>query len=632
MNASSPIIRVKSLWKNWITPRATERDEAFRERTIRGMIVILVVILVIMTVMFVVVGTPYRLGTPLAAVLFLVAAGIAVHKRRVGLAGWLLVLLIVVIAIFAILQVGYWQPSIPGIFATALLLGAVLLPPSSAAALPFLLMLLYAGLALWLDSRGAVSPFPPGNPFATPLVASLAIGLITLAIFGLGYYLLREFYSQRQELKGLVNTLEDRVAARTRDLTIAANVSQQVNRVLELDQLLPQLTELTRAGFGLYHVSVFLYDEGSKTLRLKAGTGEAGRQMVNDGKQFRLASQGLVPRAASERLAQVSDDVSHSPDHFANPILPNTRAEAALPMTVGDKLIGVLDFQAEEMNRFSSDDLRVFTSLADHIAIAVQNASLYAEQVEIADKLREVDRVKSQFLASMSHELRTPLNAILNFTEFVAVGMLGTVTDKQKDALDKVLDSGRHLLSLINDVLDMTKIEAGMMKLFIEENINVQEELKTVSATAPTLLKDKPVQFVQDIDTQLPPMTGDKRRIRQILLNLVSNACKFTEEGRVTLSAKHQGSEIVFGVKDTGPGIAPEDQGLIFEPFKQTEAGIKHASGTGLGLPITMRLIEAHGGRIWVESQPGSGATFYVALPVQSSELLAQLNKESIHA
>lgn len=246
---------------------------------------------------------------------------------------------------------------------------------------------------------------------------------------------------------------------------------------------------------------------------------------------------------------------------------------------------------------------------------------LYAEQVEVAEQLRAVDTMKSQFLASMSHELRTPLNAILNFTEFVSLGMLGEVNDAQVDALNKAIDSGRHLLSLINDVLDMTKIESGMMKLFIEQDINLQNELGQVLATADTLLSDKPtVTFIKDIDSNLPNLSGDRRRLRQVLLNLISNAVKFTEEGSITLSVKQRNKFILFAVIDTGPGIAPDDQALIFEPFRQTETGIRHAGGTGLGLPISKRLVEAHGGRLWVESQVGEGSAFYFTVPIEQSE------------
>ncbi|MEO8393622.1 MAG: HAMP domain-containing sensor histidine kinase, partial [Chloroflexota bacterium] len=199
------------------------------------------------------------------------------------------------------------------------------------------------------------------------------------------------------------------------------------------------------------------------------------------------------------------------------------------------------------------------------------------------------------------------------------------VNDKHKDALNKALDSGKHLLSLINDVLDMTKIEAGMLKLFVENDIDLRQELGTAITATQPLLKEKSVAFVQDVDDALPLVVGDRRRIRQILLNLLSNAAKFTEEGSITLSVKKRNDLIMFAVIDTGPGIALEDQTLIFEPFKQTETGIQHASGTGLGLPISKRLVEAHGGRLWVESQAGEGAAFYFTLPVHSLELVQSM-------
>jgi signal transduction histidine kinase len=267
--------------------------------------------------------------------------------------------------------------------------------------------------------------------------------------------------------------------------------------------------------------------------------------------------------------------------------------------------------------------------LREHEALLEKRVAERTRELQAAnEQLRAIDEMKSQFLASMSHELRTPLNAVLNFTEFVSLGLMGPVNDKQKDALGKSLDSARYLLALINDVLDMTKIEAGMMKLFVEDNVHISDEMLPVVATAQTLLKDRHVQFISDIDEGLPPLVGDRRRIRQIMLNLISNACKFTEQGSVTLSVKNRGDELLFAVIDTGPGIAQEDQAIIFEPFRQTETGIKHMGGTGLGLPISKRLVEAHGGRIWLESVPGEGASFFVTLPLHSEALLAQL-KES---
>lgn len=249
-------------------------------------------------------------------------------------------------------------------------------------------------------------------------------------------------------------------------------------------------------------------------------------------------------------------------------------------------------------------------------------AKLYEEQRAIAEQLRAVDQMKSQFLASMSHELRTPLNAILNFTEFVMLGIFGEVNAAQKDALGKAFSSGQHLLSLINDGLDITKIESGMMTLFVEDNVSVEQEILAVISAAETLVKDKPVKLINDIDPNLPLLVGDRRRIRQILLNLVSNATKFTEEGNITISVKKRTDSLLFAVTDTGIGIAEADFGLIFEPFRQTERGIQHISGTELGLPITKRLVEAHHGKIWIESELDKGSSFYFTLPIRSKELL----------
>ncbi|HRF97578.1 MAG TPA: HAMP domain-containing sensor histidine kinase, partial [Aggregatilineales bacterium] len=334
------------------------------------------------------------------------------------------------------------------------------------------------------------------------------------------------------------------------------------------------------------------------------------------------------PKVGEDRIVQINDLDMYA---LSNPqeaqIYANSGMKALLGIdcVLGNRIIGRIGFSCDTPYQFTAFDRRLIGGLADLIAAALERSRLYQEQVEIADQLRAVDQMKSQFLASMSHELRTPLNAILNFTEFVSLGMLGQVNDKQKDALGKSLDSAKHLLSLINDVLDMTKIEAGMMKLFIEDNIDLTQELNTILATGKTLLHDKPVVLVQDIDPDLPRLVGDKRRIRQILLNLMSNACKFTEKGSITLSVKKRHDELLFAVIDTGPGIAPQDQDIIFEPFRQSEHGIKHAGGTGLGLPITKKLVEAHGGKLWLESDKGQGASFYLTLPIHSETLITEM-------
>jgi signal transduction histidine kinase len=246
-------------------------------------------------------------------------------------------------------------------------------------------------------------------------------------------------------------------------------------------------------------------------------------------------------------------------------------------------------------------------------AIQEREVSLKASQIEA----ERANQVKSAFLASMSHELRTPLNAIINFSSFVADGDIGPVNDEQKEILGDVVRSGKHLLNLINDVLDMSKIEAGSLVLFMSDNLNINEILKDLVPTTRGLLADKPVEVHTKLDENIPLIRGDKQRITQVVINLVSNACKFTEKGAITLESKQQAENIIISVRDTGSGIEPEQRENIFKPFIQSESGIRQGGGTGLGLAISKSLVEAHHGSFWVESNLGHGSTFSLSLPIK---------------
>jgi signal transduction histidine kinase len=269
----------------------------------------------------------------------------------------------------------------------------------------------------------------------------------------------------------------------------------------------------------------------------------------------------------------------------------------------------------QETNRRLEQELQDLTielaATTDEFVRATEEVKRAKEEAERAST------IKSAFLASMSHELRTPLNAVINFTRFVIDGDTGPVNEQQAELLTEVVNSARHLLNLINDVLDMSKIESGTLNLFVEEEVDVNTLLKSILTTGQSLLAGKPVRLEADIEQNLPLIRADRQRILQILLNIVSNACKFTEEGQITIHARREGDEIVIGVKDTGPGIAPEDQALVFEAFKQTSTGLRQGGGTGLGMPIAKNLAEAHGGRLWLTSVHGQGAEFYVAIPLQ---------------
>ena len=431
--------------------------------------------------------------------------------------------------------------------------------------------------------------------------------------------LTRAFNSMANQLSTLIGDLENRVADRTRDLQVAGEVSRQITAVLDLDVLLTDVCDLTRDKFGIYHVSVFLKDEEAQKLRLAAGSGEAGAKMLAIAKSFKLDGQGLVPLAARNRQEVVIHDVLLSETHLPNPFLPNTRSEIAFPMIIGDEVLGVLDLQTEDAHHFNEDDIQAFKTLAEQIAIAVRNAKLYEDTKQAHQAAELANNVKSQFLASMSHELRTPLNAIINFSKFVARGMMGPVVDAQVDTLTNVINSAEHLLSLINDVLDISKIESGSLTLYKEDNVDIEEIVKSVESTALGLIEDKPIALTINVDPNLPLVQVDPQRILQVLLNVVSNACKFTKEGEIKILVAHEHNNLKMTVSDTGPGIAPKDQPSVFEKFMQTETGLRQGGGTGLGMPISKSLVEAHGGRIWIESEVGQGASFYIELPIEET-------------
>lgn len=255
--------------------------------------------------------------------------------------------------------------------------------------------------------------------------------------------------------------------------------------------------------------------------------------------------------------------------------------------------------------------------VAANLSVAWENARLYQEAVETAERLKEVDRLKSQFLANMSHELRTPLNSIIGFSRVILKGIDGPITEQQRQDLEAIYNSGQHLLGLINDILDISKIEAGKMELTFEPT-DLKEIIRGVMSTAIALVKDKPIELQQSVPADLPTIIADSRRVRQVLLNLVSNAAKFTDEGFIRVEARVEGDYVVISVSDSGIGIPPEKLPHIFEAFTQVDSSpSRKYGGTGLGLTISKSFVELHGGKIWVESELGKGSTFTFTLPIQ---------------
>jgi signal transduction histidine kinase len=261
--------------------------------------------------------------------------------------------------------------------------------------------------------------------------------------------------------------------------------------------------------------------------------------------------------------------------------------------------------------------------MAEQGAPALRIGRLNDENVRTAERLREVDRLKSEFLASMSHELRTPLNSIIGYTEIMLMGLDTELDPETLEDVQAIYDNGQHLLRIINDVLDLAKIEAGRLELN-EEEVPVAALVDAASSSVTGLLvnKEKPVKFNVDVEKDLPTIYGDQVRLNQVINNLASNAVKFTDEGHITLRAFRDEGWICLEVEDTGIGIAEEDLTTIFERFQQVDgSNARKQEGTGLGLAITRHLVEMHGGTIKVKSTVGAGSTFTVRLPAEHREI-----------
>ncbi|MFZ0548051.1 MAG: GAF domain-containing protein [Candidatus Promineifilaceae bacterium] len=402
------------------------------------------------------------------------------------------------------------------------------------------------------------------------------------------------------------------------DMETVAQVGAVASTILQTQELLQTVVTLTQERFGLYFVSVFAMDEEAGVLTRVSGAqlpippeeAAAVLPMIELDKE-----QSLIAIAGRTRAPVVVNDALNDPRFFPTAILPETRSEMVVPLIVGDELLGVLDLQSDIPNRFGEDDVRIHTTLATQIAVAWKNANLYAEQLETAKRLREVDRLKSEFMASMSHELRTPLNSIIGFSDVLLEGIDGSLTERMIEDVTLIRDSGRHLRELISEILDMSKIEAGMMELRYDE-VNIRQIAREIIANARSLVLSKEIDIRLELDPKLDKIEADRTRLVQILLNLMSNAIKFTNSGMVKLMVQDVGENIWVAVEDTGIGIRQEDIPIIFEQFRQIDGSLtRKAGGTGLGMPISKSLVELHGGEMRVESRPGVGSVFSFTLP-----------------
>jgi len=415
----------------------------------------------------------------------------------------------------------------------------------------------------------------------------------------------------------------DALARSVEELRALGEVGQAVNSTLDLETVLNTIVtravQLSNATGGV----IYGYDEATQMFSSISGA----HALDDDLREVLLAAplrlgEGATGKAAVRRapvqvadvLAEGTYDVMRVRSIFER---RGYRSLLAVPLLFERQIMGVLVVWGREPGTFAQDIVDLLQTLATQSVLAIQNASMFREIAEKSGQLEVASQHKSEFLASMSHELRTPLNAILGFNEMILGQVYGEVPPGLQEPLADIQSSGKHLLRLINNVLDLSKIEAGRMELALAD-YSVQDTVGSVRVSLRSLAEDRGLEFVATVPEDIPLAYGDGGRIVQCLTNLAGNALKFPRQGRVAIAAELRGDRLVYRVADTGIGIARDKIDTLFAEFRQSDATIaRDFGGTGLGLSITKKFVELHGGRIWVESELGRGSTFFIEIPLR---------------
>ena len=437
--------------------------------------------------------------------------------------------------------------------------------------------------------------------------------------------LIAKLKDSKETLEEYSRTLEQKVEIRTQELERSVDelealgeVSRTVNSTLDLETVLTSIVrhavQLSKADAG----TIYEFDEAEQVFipRINYGVSDEFIQAMRDSKQ-RVGVKTVLGQSAERRKPeQISDlmKVQNYPISYMRQT--DFRALLAVPLLRKERHIGGLVVRRKSPGNFTKPIVDLLQTFAAQSVIAIHNARLFHEIEVKGRELQMANKHKSEFLANMSHELRTPMNAILGYTELIIDNIYGDVPEKIKSVLERVGKNGRHLLGLINDVLDFSKIEAGRFTLNLND-YSILDVIQTVYNTVESLAAEKKLSLRLKLPENLTAGIGDEQRIAQVLLNLLGNAIKFTEEGEILVEAKVSNESFLISVSDTGPGLSKADQKVIFEEFHQADgSSTREKGGTGLGLSISKKIVEMHGGRIWVDSSLKKGSTFRFTLPV----------------
>jgi len=438
--------------------------------------------------------------------------------------------------------------------------------------------------------------------------------------------LFHELRESKDKLEEYSRTLEKKVENRTRELerSVAelkalSEVSQSVSSTLDLEKVLNNIVQhavkLSKTDAG----TIYEYHEAEKIFvpMINFGVDEAFVSIMKEAK-FGIGDGTILGMVGETRTALQVPDLAEIRDDRVQYVRDvGFMSVLAVPLLRKDRLVGSLVVRRKRRGEFPRETVELIQTFAAQSAIALHNARLFQELELKSHELSEADKHKSEFLASMSHELRTPLNAILGYTELILDDIYGEVPVKIREVIERLEKNGSHLLRLINDVLDISKIEAGQLELVLEE-YSFEETVHTVLTSLEPLAVEKELDLKTRIAPGLPHGRGDQQRIAQVLVNLIGNAIKFTEHGEIIVDIATADGRFLVKVSDTGPGLSDLEKDYIFSEFYQVDRkSTRSKGGSGLGLSIAKRIVELHGGAIWVESVPGRGSTFIFTLPIR---------------